>query len=1134
MINAILNADWTMPLLLILTGVLVFNDRVFQKTTRRAFYLALCFGFILSIGSRYGSLTKPMPFLSLNSIVRPLLLLALIWAMDQKRSNGIKLCMGIPAIINAVLVLFNIQNHWLFSISEDGSVHLGKLAAIPAIVFVVYGLYIVYRALKDAQKEDGSEHALIVICILMIAYAVAAEILVQNRYVIGETLNLIVCIYYFCKVMLTYKRDALTKLALRHNLNFELKDLHNFSYIVSLIDVDNFKMINDKYGHEKGDEVLVTVVETVKEHLLKRCRMYRYGGDEFVILSRKATKEEITQMFEDINKELKNKDLRISYGVIEHAPGQDSKECLVAADEAMYENKRMIKSENIWDDMTGLYNYRGFKDELDTIRKKIRGKEKKICLVCTDVEHLGNINMGYGYTEGNMIISALARVLKSTLKGKEFIGHLGSDEFCVALEFSDEKENVSAAFIQKVMKNIDKAYEFAGKEYTVELNFGVYVIEENELSEDAINHVLYRKQQEKYNRRKLDIIDGSEDYDKEEEAMVIELLQAKKFRYAFQPIVSAKDGQIVAYEALMRAAGEIMVSPVKILQYATKNNLVYEVEKSTFYNVLETVSRSNIFEKNRRVFINSIPGYSLSDADYKYLKGKYGDVFPHLVVEITEQRELEDTDLDELLRRRNECGFNLAIDDFGSGCSNTNSLLRYMPQVVKLDRLLIADIDKNSKKQFFVNSIITFAKENNMLVLAEGVETIEELRKVLHLGVDLIQGFVTSGPAFSFRDSIAEEVRKIIVDENIKISANTNRKVYVASSNKDLSLVALALEDYTAINVSCSELAIHGNLDYTAEMHIKIKEGTNCHMTIENVKLDSDDEMPCIDIEEGATLTLHLEGDNVLNTKGIHVPEGSKLTVTGSGNLLISAKGQNCYGIGSGQDETVGTMVFENSGGIEVRVDGDHCIAIGGGIYRFGEGIDIRSGGYSIQTAGVDVIGIGCVQGQMPIHMMNFAMEMIIRANLGCGIGSLNGLQDIECKNFNLNIDGSGSMLCAMGSIATSGGTIDLSSGTFDAKLNGQMITMIGVKQGDIKVNTEHIRLEIVGEGDDVLGIGSRDFSGKVDLEDTNIEMVINAATPNAFGSQEEDVIINAPGYNIRVNGEGVKYARKPQTTGDI
>ena len=107
---------------------------------------------------------------------------------------------------------------------------------------------------------------------------------------------------------------------------------------------------------------------------------------------------------------------------------------------------------------------------------------------------------------------------------------------------------------------------------------------------------------------------------------------------------------------------------------------------------------------------------------------------------------------------------NYAIDDYGTGYNNLGMLLHYSPVYIKLEGSLIRGIDHDDKKRQFTKSIIDFCKDNNILIVAESVETIEELKCVITLGADYVQGFLISRPnpnVLDIPDDIKEMIKNI-------------------------------------------------------------------------------------------------------------------------------------------------------------------------------------------------------------------------------------------------------------------------------------------------------------------------------------------------------------------------------------
>ena len=129
------------------------------------------------------------------------------------------------------------------------------------------------------------------------------------------------------------------------------------------------------------------------------------------------------------------------------------------------------------------------------------------------------------------------------------------------------------------------------------------------------------------------------------------------------------------------------------------------------------------------------------------------------MVEYTEDSEFNDEDLKKRKNDYLNLYVEIALDDYGSGYSNVNNLIRYNPRYVKIDHGLIRGINSNSQKRHFVKNIVSYASKSNISVLAEGVETEEELRTVIGIGVNLIQGFYTGRPGKEAAQKIDDEIR---------------------------------------------------------------------------------------------------------------------------------------------------------------------------------------------------------------------------------------------------------------------------------------------------------------------------------------------------------------------------------------
>ncbi len=236
------------------------------------------------------------------------------------------------------------------------------------------------------------------------------------------------------------------------------------------------------------------------------------------------------------------------------------------------------------------------------------------------------------------------------------------------------------------------------------------------------------------------------------------LINDNLFDYYYQPIVSAKTGEIFAYEALMRPRSDVLKTPPEVLYIAEKEGRLDDIERITLQNTMRILSENQDVFKKAKLFVNSIPNCKIGDSVLDSLYEKYGVLFEKVVIEITEERDLDEATETLIRERYRGNGSLIALDDYGSGYSNDSNMLKIQPNFVKIDRSLLVNIDKDEQKKHLVGNMVSFAKQHGIMVIAEGLEREEEIKAVIELGADLIQGFYTSKPRPLFLLEISKEV----------------------------------------------------------------------------------------------------------------------------------------------------------------------------------------------------------------------------------------------------------------------------------------------------------------------------------------------------------------------------------------
>ena len=227
------------------------------------------------------------------------------------------------------------------------------------------------------------------------------------------------------------------------------------------------------------------------------------------------------------------------------------------------------------------------------------------------------------------------------------------------------------------------------------------------------------------------------------------LIREELVTYHFQPIVSAQTGEIMAYEALMRVNLPTIHSPMDVMRLAKEEDCLHDIERITLFKSSQAyldLEDSGLVPPNRLLFVNSIASQYMNDEEEAEFCRRFQRLLPQYVTEITEEEEL---DLSILQRKREFPGGStiFALDDYGSGYNSEVTLLAMSPHYIKVDLTIIRDIDTDPNKQQIVSNIVRYAHQRDMKIIAEGLETASEVRKVIELGVDLMQGYFLAMPA---------------------------------------------------------------------------------------------------------------------------------------------------------------------------------------------------------------------------------------------------------------------------------------------------------------------------------------------------------------------------------------------------
>lgn len=215
---------------------------------------------------------------------------------------------------------------------------------------------------------------------------------------------------------------------------------------------------------------------------------------------------------------------------------------------------------------------------------------------------------------------------------------------------------------------------------------------------------------------------------------------------AYQPILRAADGQVYGYEALLRT-NWIFPSPLAMLDAAERLDMVDVLGQAIRNKAAEGMQNA----PDRSVLFVNLQSTDLLDPMLLSSEMPLSKLAGRVVLELSERSSLDGLkDVRARVAALREMGFRVAVDDLGSGYAGLTSFALLEPEIVKLDMSLVRDVHKSSTKQKLVRSMTLLAHDMGMLVVAEGVETAEERDSLVHLGCDLLQGFLFAEPDVPF------------------------------------------------------------------------------------------------------------------------------------------------------------------------------------------------------------------------------------------------------------------------------------------------------------------------------------------------------------------------------------------------
>ncbi len=424
----------------------------------------------------------------------------------------------------------------------------------------------------------------------------------------------------------------------------------------------------------------------------------------------------------------------------------------------MKQKEKQIRYQALHDALTGLPNRVLFQDRLQVSLKRAQREPFEIAVVFFDLDNFKNINDSLGHSAGDMLLQQIAQRLGRIVRSQDTLGRLGGDEFVMMIA-APEVSRVAVDIVDRLLGSLEKPFHIDGQELFVTVSIGLafYPSDARDAEELVVNAdlAMYRAKHQGKNQYEF--------YSAEMNAPVHERLELEfnlrraiereEFSIVLHPKFEVSGRRLTGMEALVRWTrpdGE-NVPPDRFIPVAEDAGLIDRIDimvlEQTCEAVRELVACS---DGELRVAVNLSSRHLYHPYLVEQVLGvlqRTGFPASNLEVEVTEtalmlEIERAAAKLAELASH----GIHISVDDFGTGYSSLYYLKKLPVDCVKIDRSFVADLDHNSDDAEIVAGIIAMAQNLQLRVVAEGVETKQQLEYLQRQGCDEVQGYYLSRP----------------------------------------------------------------------------------------------------------------------------------------------------------------------------------------------------------------------------------------------------------------------------------------------------------------------------------------------------------------------------------------------------
>ncbi|MBS4099517.1 MAG: EAL domain-containing protein [Sulfuricella sp.] len=421
-------------------------------------------------------------------------------------------------------------------------------------------------------------------------------------------------------------------------------------------------------------------------------------------------------------------------------------------------NEEQLRYQAYHDALTGLPNRLLFGENLELALGQAERSGQVVAVLLMDLDRFKFVNDTFGHDYGDKLLVMVAERLRSVIRKGDTLARMGGDEFTLLLPTIRESDDI-VRVIKKILHEFTRPFTIEKNDFIVTVSIGASIYPQDGNTPETVlknaDSAMYKAKEDGRNNYAFFTATMNEQMKRRiiVENELHKAIEGGELEVYYQPKQRLADGVVVGMEALVRWNHPVrgLVSPSEFIPIAESTGQIVPLGKFVLEEACRrTAAWNQAGLGNLQVAVN-FSAYQLRDGDLLEIISnalKQSDLMPHqLEAELTESLVMQDVEasIEELVQLK-RLGVSIAIDDFGTGYSSLSYLKRLPVDTLKVDQSFVRDVVSDQQDAELVRAIIGMAHGFKLKVVAEGVESVEQLEFLRQNGCDIIQGYWLARP----------------------------------------------------------------------------------------------------------------------------------------------------------------------------------------------------------------------------------------------------------------------------------------------------------------------------------------------------------------------------------------------------